>query len=173
MRFLPKAVREIEGEYTVVTIHRPENTDNDDVLRNIMEAIVEIAADRRVVWPLHPRTRAALETRHIKETLAKHIDFRPPVGYCQMIGWLKYATSVVTDSGGVQEETSVLGVPCVTVRNNTERPITIREGSNVLVAEKTVAGVLSAEEEALAKKGKGQTIWDGKAGERIARLLLE
>ncbi|HSV29737.1 MAG TPA: UDP-N-acetylglucosamine 2-epimerase (non-hydrolyzing), partial [Candidatus Omnitrophota bacterium] len=155
--------------YTLVTLHRPSNVDEAEVLARLVGCLVEMAADTPVVFPIHPRTKARIEAAGLMDKLtAARVILLPPQGYLQMMGLMKSARVVVTDSGGLQEETTALGVPCLTVRENTERPITIAEGTNTLVG--TDAGaIMAAFRDVLATGGKAGRIpeyWDGRAGER-------
>ena len=161
--------------YAFVTFHRPSNVDVPDVLRELMGALADLAEQMNVVFPIHPRTRQRLAelTGH---TLHPRIRLLDPVGYIESISLLDEASLVLTDSGGLQEESTVLGVPCLTARPNTERPITITEGTNRLVPS-TRSGIATAVRQALhngsadrsaARRPEG---WDGAAGERIAHLL--
>lgn len=160
----------LRGEYAVLTLHRPSNVDDPEVLKNLLTAIAEIASDIPVVFPLHPRTRGRIEAFGL-DGLLKTISVLPPVGYLEMLGLMKEAKLVMTDSGGVQEETTALGVPCLTLRENTERPITITEGTNTLIGTDTDR-LKAVVKEILQGGGKGGRIpefWDGRAAQRIAR----
>jgi UDP-N-acetylglucosamine 2-epimerase (non-hydrolysing) len=166
----------LDGGYTLVTLHRPSNVDAPDVLARLLGCLVEMAAAMPVVFPVHPRTRARIEAAGLMNMVdAAGIRLLPPQGYLEMLGLMRSAKVVVTDSGGLQEETTALGVPCLTVRENTERPITIAEGTNTLVG--VDAGVIMAAfRDVLAtggKAGRQPEYWDGKAGERIAAVLAE
>lgn len=152
----------------VVTIHRPSNVDEPERLRAIMEALAEIAETRRVVFPLHPRTRAALREAGLD---AGKVELREPMPYPEMLALMNDAHVVITDSGGLQEETTALGVPCLTVRENTERPITISEGTNQLAFDPALLPELvrQAVRTPHARRPEG---WDGRAGERVVAALL-
>ena len=160
------------GGYALVTLHRPRTVDVARTLLRVLEALAEIATRLPVVFPVHPRTRARLADAafDVPEAL-RLID---PVGYLDFLALQDHARLVVTDSGGVQEETTFLGVPCFTVRPNTERPVTIEVGTNELVGfdmERLVAGVdavLAGE----GKRGAVPPLWDGRAGERIADVVV-
>jgi UDP-N-acetylglucosamine 2-epimerase (non-hydrolysing) len=156
-------------EYGLVTLHRPANVDDPAVFAALLEALTALAADLPLVFPVHPRTR-----RHVDALRGlPGIIVTEPLGYLDFISLQAQAAVVLTDSGGVQEETTVLGVPCLTLRDNTERPITVDEGTNVLVGRDT-AGILRAARDALSGKvpSRRPALWDGRAGERIADVIL-
>ena len=158
--------------FAVLTLHRPSNVDSTEKLGELLGAIDAVAREIPVIFPVHPRTQQKLTQAGIKT----HANLRmiPPVGYLDFLCLLSKATMVLTDSGGIQEETTALGVPCLTLRENTERPITISEGTNLLVGtepEKIVAAareVLSGK----SKAGRVPALWDGHAAERIVEILL-
>ncbi|MDO9224543.1 MAG: UDP-N-acetylglucosamine 2-epimerase (non-hydrolyzing) [Pseudomonadota bacterium] len=160
--------------YAVVTLHRPSNVDDPTTLRRLLETLAEIAGEVDVVFPIHPRTRAAAERLGLGGLLSvAGIRLLPPQGYLEMLGLMRDATLVITDSGGLQEETTALGVPCITVRENTERPITLSEGTNTLTGPNPEA-ILACFREICANGGKRGRIpeyWDGHAAERIAAHL--
>jgi UDP-N-acetylglucosamine 2-epimerase (non-hydrolysing) len=162
--------------YAVATVHRPSNVDEPQHLRTILEALAEVAATLPVVLPLHPRTAASVEGHGMEELLAPLV-VTPPLGYLDMLALLDQARVVLTDSGGIQEETTALGIPCVTLREQTERPITITEGTNRLapwpLSREGVVGVFReavADGEARRPPPEG---WDGAASARIVDALLE
>jgi UDP-N-acetylglucosamine 2-epimerase (non-hydrolysing) len=163
------------GKYAVVTLHRPSNVDEPETLRGIIGALEQIQRQLAVVFPAHPRTRKRFEEFGLAERMAgmKNLRLCDPLGYLDFLGLTSQAKLVLTDSGGLQEETTALGIPCFTIRENTERPITITEGTNTLVGvdpEKIVAGAKAA----LSGRGKGgrtPELWDGKASERIAKVF--
>ncbi len=170
------APERIARGYGVVTLHRPSNVDAPDALAALLQALAEIGRSLPLVWPLHPRTRANIERFGFGELLAgPGLICLPPQGYLEMVGLMQGATVVLTDSGGVQEETTALGVPCLTLRKNTERPITIEQGTNTLVGRDLAA--LRAAVEAIAagggKRGRVPELWDGRAAERIAAHLAQ
>ena len=164
--------RYAEKSYALVTLHRPSNVDDPLELTRILEALNEIASEIEIIFPVHPRTHQMIrQLTDIK--FAPKLHLVDPVGYVEFLGLQRKAAFVITDSGGVQEETTFLGVPCLTVRENTERPVTVDLGSNVLVgkdmhrlrmeAKKILSGDI--------KKSSIPPLWDGKAGERIAKIL--
>ena len=164
----------IAGGYGVVTLHRPSNVDHPEALGGIIDALADIAARLPLIFALHPRTRNNLERFGMFDRL-DHPGFMilPPQGYLQMLGLMAGAVMVLTDSGGMQEETTALGVPCLTIRENTERPITVEQGTNTLVGVDPDA-IRAAANELLAgggKRGRVPEYWDGKAAERIAAHL--
>jgi UDP-N-acetylglucosamine 2-epimerase (non-hydrolysing) len=164
------------GEYVVSTLHRPSNVDELKPLAVLVEALARVAEELPVVLPLHPRTRQKLERFGLAEQ-AKALRLLEPLGYTEMISLTDGAAVVLTDSGGLQEETTALGVPCVTLREQTERPVTITEGTNRMAPwPLTVNGVVGAFREAVARgrAAPGQHCpegWDGEAGRRIAAAL--
>jgi UDP-N-acetylglucosamine 2-epimerase (non-hydrolysing) len=156
----------------IVTLHRPSNVDDPRRLQAIANALREIATERRVIFPAHPRTRQRLEQLAGGPSgLLGKVELVPPIPYLDMLELVKRSHAVVTDSGGVQEETTVLGVPCFTVRDNTERPITISEGTNQLVREPAQLPdlVRRARRPASERRPDG---WDGRAAERVVDALL-
>jgi UDP-N-acetylglucosamine 2-epimerase (non-hydrolysing) len=164
------SVRAPERSYALVTLHRPANVDDPASLRAIVDALVLIARSREVMFPVHPRTRERLSAIG---QLPASIHFMDPLGYLEFVALERGADVVITDSGGVQEETTFLGVPCVTLRTTTERPITIDSGTNVLCRDVRV--LLASMEEAIVKErpAAAPPLWDGLASERIARVLCE
>ena len=159
-------------EYAVLTLHRPSNVDDPATLAALLDVIGEINRSLPVVMPLHPRTRSNIEKFGFTTRL-DGLHILPPVGYLEMLGLMRDAKLVLTDSGGIQEETTALGVPCLTLRDNTERPITIDEGSNTLVGPDPAA-IRSAFNEVMSNGGKAGRIpeyWDGRAAMRIAHTL--
>jgi UDP-N-acetylglucosamine 2-epimerase (non-hydrolysing) len=157
--------------YAVLTLHRPSNVDDYKRLSAIWEAIVEIAREVPVLFPVHPRTTVKLASNGLDGEGIAMVD---PLGYLDMVYAVRGAALVLTDSGGLQEETTALGVPCVTIRENTERPVTVEIGTNYLAGASPVT-ILAAAREILsghAKKGIVPHFWDGRAAERIVETLL-
>jgi len=158
--------------FGVLTLHRPSNVDSLPMLENLLNAIDAVAAELPVIFPVHPRTQDRL-----KDARAKHhprVRMIPPIGYLDFLCLLDQSRLVLTDSGGIQEETTALGVPCLTLRENTERPVTVSEGTNQLVGQDS-AKIISAAREILggkAKRGRVPHLWDGRAAERIVEVLL-
>ncbi|MET3431625.1 UDP-N-acetylglucosamine 2-epimerase (non-hydrolyzing) [Herbaspirillum seropedicae] len=162
--------------YAVLTLHRPSNVDDPAVLRALLETVRTISATLPVVFPLHPRTRGMIE----KFGLAGLIDIPqilqlPPMGYLEMLGLMRDARLALTDSGGIQEETTALGVPCVTLRHNTERPITVEQGTNTLAGNdpQAILAIFAEVMEHGGKAGRIPEFWDGHAAERIAQDLCD
>jgi UDP-N-acetylglucosamine 2-epimerase (non-hydrolysing) len=164
------------GRYVAVTLHRPSNVDDRDALAAVFGALVKVTADLPVVFPLHPRTRLRAEEFGLLGTLAG-VRTTLPLGYREMVSLVDGAAVVLTDSGGLQEETTALGIPCVTLREQTERPVTISAGTNRLAPwPLTADGVYRAFRGALAvgRRPAGSVEgWDGRAAERIAAALAE
>jgi len=163
--------------YAVLTLHRPSNVDDPVKLRALLGAVTRIGSRTPVIFPVHPRTRAVIEQSGLAGLLdVPGVLLLPPAGYLQMLGLMRDARLVLTDSGGIQEETTALGVPCITLRDNTERPITVAEGSNIVAGTDPVR-ILAVYEEVLAGGAGGRAkrvprYWDGRAAERIAVTLV-
>jgi UDP-N-acetylglucosamine 2-epimerase (non-hydrolysing) len=163
------------GQYGVVTLHRPSNVDSAGALRGVFEALVEIAGQLPLIFPVHPRTKKMFENFGLLELAATEPGLRlvEPLGYLDFLCLMAQARLMLTDSGGIQEETTVLGVPCLTLRFNTERPITLTQGTNQLVGNEKEK-ILQAAHGVLGSpppQGKVPDLWDGKASERIADVL--
>nr|WP_267875694.1 UDP-N-acetylglucosamine 2-epimerase (non-hydrolyzing) [Duganella radicis] len=169
--FETSAFKAAHARYGVVTLHRPSNVDDPAMMANIAGALKDIAAGLPLVFPVHPRTRANLAKFGID--LGPNITLVGPQGYMAFLNLWKDAVVVLTDSGGLQEETTALGVACITVRENTERPVTVDEGSNVLAG--TDPAVIVAEARKVlagqGKQGRRPHLWDGQAAHRIVALL--
>ena len=165
--------QQLQGPYAMVTLHRPSNVDARDKLTELAEALVALSRELTVVFAIHPRTRKRLEDFGLLEGITRTAAIRitEPLSYIEFMSLVMHSTIAITDSGGVQEETTYLGIPCATLRENTERPITITEGTNRLVKP---AELLAAVREALAgrwPKGRRPALWDGKAALRAAHSL--
>jgi len=160
--------------YGVVTLHRPSNVDDPQTLRSLLVTLGDVAKDLPLVFAMHPRTRSNIDKLQLGALVdPARLVLLPPQGYLEMLGLMSGATLVLTDSGGLQEETTALGVPCLTLRANTERPITIEQGTNTLVGTDRAA-ILQAVAEILGgqgKRGRVPELWDGHAAERIASDL--
>jgi UDP-N-acetylglucosamine 2-epimerase (non-hydrolysing) len=160
--------------FAVVTLHRPSNVDSPDALVEALAVLRDVAARLPLIWPVHPRARHNIDRFGLASMLeGVRIAMLPPQGYLEMLGLLADARLVLTDSGGIQEETTALSVPCLTMRENTERPITIAQGTNALVA-RDRNRVRACVDEILRARGKRASVpelWDGKAAERIAAHL--
>jgi UDP-N-acetylglucosamine 2-epimerase (non-hydrolysing) len=161
--------------YAFCTFHRPSNVDHAETLGEILGALDDLAKQMPVIFPIHPRTRQRI-TEFGLEHLAERVTLLAPLSYLETVSLVDRSTLVLTDSGGLQEETTVLGVPCLTARPNTERPVTITEGTNRLIPSRR-AGINAAVAEVLQRLGNGgfhagrPEGWDGRAGERIVALL--
>jgi len=168
--------------FVLVTLHRPSNVDSAESLQPLLEGLAEIARSAAVVFPVHPRTTEQLGrfgfARYFSaswDATGAGLRMLPPLGYLEFLHLESSAAAVVTDSGGVQEETTALGVPCFTLRNSTERPITIEQGTNALVGS-DVPALVRGVREALAgrgKQGRAPELWDGHAAQRITAILMK
>lgn len=164
-----------QGGYGLVTMHRPSNTDDPELLRGWMRALVAVAAKLPLIFPVHPRTQARLEALG-DAPASDNLRLLQPAGYLDMVALLAGAKMVLTDSGGIQEETTALGVPCLTLRENTERPVTVTLGTNTLLGADpsalvpAVDRILAGGDGRQAQRPEG---WDGQAGPRIAASLAE
>ena len=180
VRLLPKAEAgwstlqanlSIESRYGLVTLHRPSNVDDPDMLSSLLEVLGEISRELPLIFPIHPRTRGRMKDMGM--TAADTLHLAEPMGYLDFLALQRHAAVVITDSGGVQEETTYLGTPCLTMRENTERPVTVTIGTNKLIGHdfhrlrEEVTAILNGE----VKQGSIPPLWDGKAGERITTVL--
>jgi len=161
------------GRYGVVTLHRPSNVDDRETLQRIVRALNAVSERLPLIFPVHPRTRKSLDRFDI--AMASSILLTTPLSYLEFLNLWSAAAVVLTDSGGIQEETTALGVPCVTLRENTERPVTVSEGTNTLVGSDPEAIVAIVEEicSGRAKTGARPALWDGRAAHRIIATLRE
>jgi UDP-N-acetylglucosamine 2-epimerase (non-hydrolysing) len=174
VRFLPLAVQSrkngFSDRYALVTLHRPSNVDDSKALRGILTSLLEVNRQLAVIFPAHPRTRQRILDFGLQTDQLRVLD---PLPYVEFLGLQRRATVVITDSGGIQEETTYFGVPCLTVRDNTERPVTVSMGTNILVGQdadrlrEELTKILSGH----AKQGTVPSLWDGHAGERIADVV--
>ncbi len=160
-----------EKEYFLVTLHRPANVDDPENLRKLLNAIIEGTGNKKILFPVHPRTRKILEGLSISHERLIQID---PQGYLEFIYLVKNAKAVITDSGGITEEATVLSIPCMTLRNSTERPETVTIGTNELVGTdpQNLAPYLEKLAKNQWKKGAIPELWDGKTAERIVSILV-
>lgn len=163
-----------EKNYVLVTMHRPSNVDFENRLKQLVHFLNSIAEKKKVVFPIHPRTKNNLEKFNLLVKLNRNVILTDPIGYIDFISLIKNTELIITDSGGIQEESTYLGVQCITLRKSTERPSTVDVGTNQLLGEDFV----KAEEAALRvlngfrKEGKIPELWDGKAAERIVNILI-
>ena len=160
-----------DGRFGVVTLHRPSNVDDRAALQESLSLLREAARRLPLVWPVHPRARENIARFGWSSLLAEaRVALRPPQGYLEMLGLLANATFVLTDSGGIQEETTALAVPCLTMRDNTERPSTVAQGTNTLVGRNRLRALECVDEilRTGGKRGRMPELWDGHAAERIA-----
>jgi UDP-N-acetylglucosamine 2-epimerase (non-hydrolysing) len=159
--------------YAVLTIHRSENVENKKIFQGILEAVNEISKKIKIVWPVHPRCKKYKAFLSSLISKRGNLILAESLGYVDMISLLSGAKFVITDSGGIQEETSFLGVPCLTIRNNTERPITVEIGTNSIIGTKKENIIKSAKKilSGKTKKGKIPDLWDGKVAGRIVKIL--
>jgi UDP-N-acetylglucosamine 2-epimerase (non-hydrolysing) len=182
VRLLPKVCQHASTDpsspYALVTLHRPSNVDDLPWLQELLATVMELTAKLSVIFPVHPRTRLRLDSLPNAFADTARLRLLEPLPYLEFLALQKHASIVITDSGGIQEETTYLGVPCLTVRENTERPITIEQGTNQLVG-RDLARLKSAAVEALAMQKKGTEpgarsipLWDGHAAERIAQIIV-
>lgn len=181
------AIKNSVAPYAVLTLHRPSNVDNMQNLKNILEALSVLAKEQPVIFPVHPRTRKNIISYGLDKSfnitdknnasshlITKGIKLIDPLGYLDFMNLMANAKLVMTDSGGMQEETTVLQIPCLTLRENTERPITVTEGTNIMVGNdkdkiiKEGLDILNGK----VKKGRIPEFWDGKASERIVNIIV-
>jgi len=172
--------------YAVLTLHRPSNVDNRPILEGILRALNKISEKIPIIFPAHPRTISRIKNFKLDDmvfflysyslnNLREKIILMPPLGYLDFLCLMSNATLVLTDSGGIQEETTILGNPCLTLRNNTERPITVKEGTNIIVGsdpKKIIKTAVHVIENGVQRK-KIPKYWDGKAAERIVKILAK
>jgi len=161
-----------KGKYIVMTLHRPANVDQEEKLKELIQEIIDHSGGLPLVFPVHPRTKKMLQNLGISHDRLHMID---PLGYLEFNYLVESAKAVVTDSGGITEETTVMGIPCMTLRDNTERPETITEGTNELLGTDPKA-IKPAMEKLFSgswKKGKIPHLWDGKTAKRIVEILVD
>ena len=164
-----------KDEYVLVTLHRPDNVDDGEVFSGLLSALSKLSKKIKVVFPMHLRSKKMATKlgsyKNLKDD--KSLRFVEPMGYIDFLSLMKDAKFIITDSGGIQEETTVLGVPCLTLRDNTERYITVREGTNMLIGKDTGRLLMEADNilKGNAKKGKIPELWDGKTAERIVEIV--
>lgn len=166
---LPQGL-ELPAAYGLVTLHRPSNVDDSSSLEAILQTLGRVSDKLPAIFPVHPRTRARIEQSHAWALDLPGVQLLDPIGYLEFLALQKHAKVVITDSGGIQEETTYLGVPCLTLRENTERPVTVSTGTNTLIGKdmKRLEHEIEAIMAGNAKRGNIPPLWDGEAGERIA-----
>jgi UDP-N-acetylglucosamine 2-epimerase (non-hydrolysing) len=187
VRLLPRAEQhfpaDIPSPYALVTLHRPSNVDDLPWLRELLDTLVDLSGELNIVFPVHPRTRQRLDDLGADRATNSRLRLLDPLPYLEFLALQRHAAMVITDSGGIQEETTFLGVPCLTVRENTERPITITLGTNQLVgrnlgrlraaAKEIIARASSSElSDREVRAGHRVPLWDGHAAERIANIIV-
>ena len=166
----------VEKPYCLTTFHRPSNVDTKEGLEKILQILDWLSKQINIIFPIHPRTLGSFKKFNLLKNLEdnKRIFLKPPASYSEFLSLTKGAKAVITDSGGIQEECSHLHIPCLTLRENTERPITINKGSNVLVScLKDVSFYFKKINKKRFKKSKSIKFWDGKSSQRIAKILYE
>ena len=171
---VPEGFIDDANGFGVVTLHRPSNVDDPAALREALMILADVAARLPLIWAVHPRTRINIESFGLSPLVASaRIALLPPQGYLEMLGLLAGARLVLTDSGGIQEETTSLAVPCLTMRDNTERPITVDEGTNTLVGRDSdrIRACVDDICRTGGKRGRLPELWDGRAADRIAEHL--
>jgi len=178
VRLLPSAEKnmpnDVSGQYALVTLHRPGNVDDPEFLVQVLSALEDLGSGMTVVFPVHPRTRQRMADTGWKPSGNGRLKLLEPLPYLTFLSLQKHATVVITDSGGIQEETTFLDTPCLTMRENTERPVTITMGTNQLVGRnvakmcEAVAAIFAAPK----KPYRVPPLWDGKASERIAEVIV-
>jgi len=166
----------IKENYALLTLHRPENVDRKDALTQIFSAIEDLQKRIKIIYPIHPRTKKKIEEFGLKDEVGsmKNLILTPPLSYIEFLRLMLEAKLVLTDSGGIQEETTFLSIPCLTVRNNTERPITVDIGTNIIVGkspEKIIEEAFHMLNGNL-KRGEIPPLWDGKTAKRIVEILI-
>jgi UDP-N-acetylglucosamine 2-epimerase (non-hydrolysing) len=163
-----------EDEYVFVTLHRPSNVDEETVLSSIMEKLASLSFRKDVIFPVHPRTRKRMVDFGILEKMksSPRLIIADPLNYLDTISLVGRARFIITDSGGLQEETTYLKIPCLTMRPNTERPITIKQGTNKLTSLETISGDIEYILNGYSKKCQIPPLWDGNSGERIVSELI-
>lgn len=165
-----------KGNYATLTLHRPSNVDDADVFSGIIDVMMELSGEFPIVWPIHPRSRKNLEQLGYLARIDNcgSLKLTDPIGYLDMLALNRRARMIITDSGGLQEEATILRVPCITLRNNTERPVTVQAGCNQVVGNQPT-GIRSAISSVLSGNGREirtPELWDGHAAERITNALM-
>jgi UDP-N-acetylglucosamine 2-epimerase (non-hydrolysing) len=176
-RDVPREMGLAHGEYAVLTMHRPSNVDVPETFSRILSALLDIQQRIPIVFPIHPRTRKRMQETDLGQRFesAKNIRLTEPLGYLEFLSLTARAKFCITDSGGLQEETTALGIPCLTVRENTERPITVDEGTNVVVGtdDEKIRSEATKILDGRGKSGRAPALWDGKTSERIVDAVAK
>ena len=163
------------GSYALITLHRPSNVDDPEVFRRLINTFEKIEKELKLIFPIHPRSRKRISEFGLEDKVASlsNLHLLDPLGYLDFMRLMHNARVLLTDSGGIQEETTYLGIPCITMRENTERPVTIDVGTNVLVGSDTdkIYAEFKKVVNGKAKKGSGPPLWDGHAAERIVEII--
>lgn len=169
---LPQSIH-LQERFALVTLHRPSNVDDPEQLKKIITTLIHFSRELQIIFPIHPRTRKRISEFNLALPATDRLLLSEPLGYLEFLALQKAATIVITDSGGIQEETTYLGVPCLTVRENTERPVTVEVGTNILVGRDMDRLKLETEKvlRGDAKRGRVPDLWDGRASERIADVI--
>jgi UDP-N-acetylglucosamine 2-epimerase (non-hydrolysing) len=164
-----------KGNYVLVTLHRPSNVDSKDYLKSLLHLLNTISELRKVIFPIHPRTKANMQKFSLDNLLSENVILTEPIGYIDFLALTKNSELIITDSGGIQEESTYLGIQCITVRDNTERPSTVEIGTNQLIGTDLVKVEKAATEILNGKKKTGAIpeFWDGHASESITKTLIE
>jgi UDP-N-acetylglucosamine 2-epimerase (non-hydrolysing) len=162
----------LPDRFALVTLHRPSNVDSPETLKGILDSLLKVSEQLDVVFPVHPRTRQRIKDFGVD---ARSLHLLEPLPYIEFLALQRVAKVVITDSGGIQEETTYLGVPCLTLRSNTERPVTVTVGTNTLIGSdnRKLHSELLKILEGKGKSGAIPPLWDGHAGERIAEIICQ
>ncbi|MEM7304063.1 MAG: UDP-N-acetylglucosamine 2-epimerase (non-hydrolyzing) [Pseudomonadota bacterium] len=162
-----------KNDFAVLTMHRPSNVDNENVLSKIVSQLISVSKDCQLIFPVHPRTRQKLSEFNLLTELEKisSIKLIDPLGYIQFMNLVTQSKFVITDSGGIQEETTYLGIPCLTLRDNTERPITISQGTNMLIKPEMLSSSINKVLSGSSKNRQCPELWDGKTALRVSNSL--
>ncbi|NKB37618.1 MAG: UDP-N-acetylglucosamine 2-epimerase (non-hydrolyzing) [Gammaproteobacteria bacterium] len=169
--------KDVIQKYAVVTLHRPNNVEDPAVLNEIGHALSYLGNKIPVIFPVHPRTRQRFEQYKLDELFSEKngIQLHRPFGYLEFLKLMAESALIITDSGGIQEESTILGIPCLTIRPNTERPITITEGTNRLVGHSSdeIIQAIKDVESGMSNKGSAPNLWDGNSADRIAAIIID
>jgi len=166
------------SDYCVLTLHRPSNVDNKGDFENIISILEKIQEKIKIIFPIHPRARKNIDLFNLNKKIEniENLKIVDPLGYLDFLCLMDNSKFMLTDSGGIQEETTVLGVPCITLRNNTERPVTVEQGTNLLVStdkNKIIEKSIEIIDNKIDIKNRIPELWDGKAGQRIVKILID